>query len=956
MFKCRVYFISSIFLILSNQVFALPTYCSERDDEVVSNVTICLEKQSESSAKNLMSFAENFSDYQVDKYKSTLEKMMADKALLALSNLYKEKIKKFPTEKPVQLNHKVKECLSQRGIDTPKNSNGKIATDKQKLRGDAVKNVIHASLFTASIFKEINKLKEELQKVYLPRNVRSVEEATKLREGYEKKQRLQSQIDDLNQELIVVSSSFPNLFERDKNIFQYPTGEMRASKLQEKLEEHIISKTSPEEYAYNQNMLIRDRNASEDGQVSLERVALFIEKNEEKISNDEDIQKLSYLYEAKEAQSLVDLNNSMAELCDGNIDQLHNHPMLMTTIYQDEIKNGNDLLFQMAHCKMIQENPEDPSANWGLLLAGGGLIAMSFIPGGVFAAAAIAGGIGFGAYGIHETYTSYHNLQLDKGLVHVGMIDQSKVMDREGELALNGYFSLLDIVSPGFGKIGKAKGAVKVEAPRSDSKGSVMRADEMDEDIYRNTGEEKLKNQNPFKLYWSKNHPNEPMPIGDQDLAKAIGLEKFLELKKQALEYHDEALLKFEIMLREHDIPFKKEFVSDGRMLIKIDKEKLKEMGFPAGKLTDKVSDYKDTDVKLRKWLLLQKHDLLDNPPVTDAVFDETPQMDLFYDPYNLAVYRADGLSDPHYGVYLKMGDLGPLVKDSQVTGTTRHELQHRFFEVQRSQNKLESPYHSEFVADPKHSLGATSYRNYQSSEELYNFANQIFWDMKKGYKQTSRFDKEPFVKGINDLTPKLPDYEKEARIISDNFDNLMGVVKQTKANATKVVEAVHDESFKRTTTLKIDYDRGVVSLPFEEGAKFNRFANFDDLLGYKKALNDHMDRYHPKMGSNDNAYDSARYNNDEAYRKSFDAVMSQKKKILGSIEQSASGLIEKSNNILSFEDEAVIAIHDFKMTTKDRYQVLKEGEDLSAGDADDMKDQYEKLYRLARRIGVSAQ
>lgn len=956
MFKCRVYFISSIFLILSNRVLALPSYCTEREDEIVSNVAICLEKHSDSSAKDLMSFAERFSDYQVDKYKTILEKKMADRALLALSNIYKEKLNNFPTEKPVQLIYKVKQCFSQRGIKIPKTLDGKISADKEKRRADAVKSVIHASTFAESIFKEMNNLKNDMHKIVLPRNVRSVEEATKLREAYEKKQYLQSKIDRLNQELIVLSSSFPNLFERGKNIFQYPTGELKPSKLQEKLKEHIISKTSSEEYAYNQNMLIRDRNTYDDGQESMERVLAFVEKNKEKIAKDEDLKKLSYLFEAKEAQSLVDLNNSMAELCDGNIDQLHNHPMLMTSLYQDEIKNSDGLLFQMAHCKLIQENPENPKANWGLLLAGGGLIAMSFVPGGFFAAATIAGGIGFGAYGIHETYTSYHNLQLDKGLIHAGLIDQKKIIDREGELALNGYFSLLDVVSPGFSKIGKAKGVTKVETPRAGPRGTVIRSEESDGNIYLNVGEEKLITKNPFKLYWTKNHPGEPMPVGDQELARAIGLDKFLELKKQALEYHDEALFEFEIMLRENGIPFKKEFVSDGRMFIKIDKEKLKQMGFPAAKLTDKVSDYKDTDAKLRKWLLLQKHDLLDRPPVTDAVFDETPQMDLFYDPYNLTVYRAEGLSDPQYGVYLRMSDLGPLVKESQVTGTTRHELQHRFFEVQRSQNKLESPYHSEFVADSKHSLGATSYRNYQSSEELYNFANQIFWDMKKGYKKTSRFDKEPFVKGINDLTPKLPDYEKEAKIISDNFDNLMGVVKQTKANATKVVAAVHDESYKRTTTLKIDYDRAVVSLPFDEGVKFNRFANFDDLLGYKKALNDHMDRYHPKLGSNENAYDSARYNNDEAYRKSFDAVMSQKKKLLGSIEQSASGLIEKSNNILSFEDEAVVAIHDFKMTTKDRYQVLKEGADLSAAEADDMKEQYEKLYRLARRIGVSAQ
>lgn len=931
----RVFFLIISSALMMSQSKAMPLYCKEVKGEVVSEISYCLEREEKSSAKDLSQFAKKFNEHQVERYQKELEKKIANGALQSLSVLYREKLKNFPTQKPVDLSYATKQCLKDKGIEVPRvRVNGKLSKDEEQKRLDSVKNIMKASFFAESYFKEIEDLKKENSSLVLadPRTIRSEIEIKKYRDTFFKKEEIKNKIKTLNQELLVLSGEYPQLFEKDKNIFLYPTGEMRRSKFQDKMSQHFSDKIGIASVLYEQSMISHDRSNPNLAQKTFDHVSSFIEKNKKNLFNEEDLEALSYAFEAKEAQSLVDLKKSMDELCEGNIEQLHNNPLLMTSIYETEIKNGNEVFFQMAHCQMIAKEPENPGANWGLLLAAGGLVAMSFIPGGVFAAMAIAGGVGLGAYGAHETYNSYHNLQLERGLAHTQMLNQERVLEREKELALNSYFSLLDIVSPGVGKLGKVKPASHI---KTTSSSPLIKSASNDALVIESEAEDILFRKNPFKEYWKKNEMEGDLPDNREDIIAKIGKEKYLELNQKLLDYHHDAVDEFEYFLRDHEIPFKKK-LRDGRISITIDKERLKELGIPALKIMDKVSDYKVLDDKLRKYMLLQKHDLLEDNPIPNHVFDEEPKMDLIYDPYLLVMQKADGLSDPRNALYLKMNDLGNLFSKSKLTGTTRHELQHRYFEVQRSQNKLDNPFHSEFIITNKEaSLGKSSYHSYQSSEELYNFANQAFWDMKPGFINANRLNGEQLQKAINDLDSKIPDFEKEAITLSKNFDSAISVAEQTKANALKVIKAAQKEGKDPETFIDIDFSRGIIGLEFDKGLKFNRYVDMDDILKYQKLVENY--------GASNT-------------KENLQLALEQKKKIMANIEKSARALVEKSEKVIALEDHAVEVITDFKVLTRNHYQKLKDGDNLTLEEALEIKKGHEEAYRFMRKFGLAVQ
>lgn len=934
---------------LLNEAHALPTYCKEVDGDIQSKVSTCLEREDESSANDLMEFAQKFSDYNVEGYSQSLEKKMAQRALSVLSNLYAKKLESFPTEKPVGLNREVKSCLAKFGISYPTPKKGKLSDKEEKKRQEAVKSLMSASVFAESVFQEIEELKSKKDSIYLPRNVRSQQEAQRLREAYDKKRDLEKQISGLNRELIALSNQFPQLFERGKNLFQYPTGEMKRSKLQLNLEKHFSSKIGQSEHKYNQSLFRHDRHRSTDGTNVANYINDYLKENEKKITNEDDLKKLAFNYEAKEAQALKDINNSMEELCDGNIDQLHNHPALMTSLYQESINNGDQALFQMAHCKMIDENPENPDANWGLLLAGGGLIAMSFIPGGVFVAATIAGGIGFGVYGAHETYKSYHDLLLDKGLAHSQIIDHEKLTEREKTLVLNSYFSLLDAVSPGFSKLAKAKPAMSVHS----SDVQLMKRRESINHDYINEGEEFFYKNDPFDMEWKLLGKDGIRPSTENGLAEAFGYEKYYKLKKEALTLHGDAIIEYEIFLREMNIPYTvRKHKNDKRPIIELSPEQLEQAGIPTAKLIKFLADNDDLNGNLKRHFSAQINGVDDNKVLK---FTEPSELKIVFDPYELNLLTAHGINHPVNGLYLKMSDIGPLLNEGKIAGTTRHEFQHRYFSRERSFENFESPYHSEFHAENGASLGKTGYKEYQSSEELYNFAHQGFWDMKASFKKLSRFD-EPIEKGLNDLNPKLPDFEKEIRIIDRNVDDAILMAEQTKTNASKVVNVITIASKVNDTKLDFDYRKAMASISFGDDLKFSRYVNPKEIYEYRGLLKKHGEKFHPGQSLEENLYDQKRYKSDKGYRESFDAIMEKKKMFYDDLQQSARGLVDRANRIIDEQDELTVAVQDYKEFTRKHYQKLKEGEDLSADEANEIKQSYRNLYFKMRQIGVASQ
>ncbi|MDD0854415.1 hypothetical protein HBN50_14985 [Halobacteriovorax sp. GB3] len=940
---------------LLNETHALPTYCKKVDGDIQSKISSCLERKEESSANDLMEFAQKFSDYNVEGYSKSLEKKMAQRALSVLSSLYAKKLESFPTEKPVGLDREVKSCLAKFGVSYPTPKNGKLSDKEETKRQEAVKSLMNASVFAESVFEEIEELKSKKDSIYLPRNVRSQQEAEKLREAYDKKRDLEKQIYGLNRELIALSNQFPQLFERGKNLFQYPTGEMKRSKLQLNLEKHFSDKIGDSKHSYNQSLFRHDLHRSTDGRNVANYINSYLKENEKKITNEDDLKKLAFNYEAKEAQALKDINNSMKELCDGNIDQLHNHPALMTSLYQESINNGDQALFQMAHCKMIDENPENPDANWGLLLAGGGLIAMSFIPGGVFVAATIAGGIGFGVYGAHETYKSYHDLLLDKGLAHSQIIDQEKLTEREKTLVLNSYFSLLDAVSPGFSRLAKAKPMVSAQS----SEVQLMKRRESINHDYINEGEEYFYENDPFSIAWKGLGKKSPRPSDTAELINAFGYEKFYQLKKEALSLHGDSLIEYELFLKEMDVPYTVAFdKEDKRPFIELSFEQLEEAGIPSAKIIKFLSQNNDATGNLKRYYASVENgvdeDLTQNGArVLD--YKDPSELKIIFDPYRLNFLTAHGINDPTKGLYLKMSDIGPLLNEGKIAGTTRHEFQHRYFQRERSFENYESPYHSEFKAENGASLGKTGYKRYQSSEELYNFANQGFWDMRENFKKLSRFD-EPIEKGLNDLNPKLPNFEKEARAMDVAIDDAIFMAEQTKTNAAKVVNVVAVAKKSKDTRLDFDYRTGSAAISFADDLKYYRYVNPKDIYEYRRLLKEHGEKFHPGLPLEKNLFDQTKYNKDKHYRASVDVIMEKKKMFYDDIQQSAQGLVDRSNRIIDEQDELIVAVDDFKKLTKGHYQKLKEGYDLSSTEAKEIEESYRELYLKMRRIGVAAQ